>query len=149
MNKDENMAKAIRKAMVEYVGEKYYELCVAGFSADIISKALYNANYRKIPEGSVVISKEEYEILTNISSLKDKVQEALNINPIEELVQVERDARQETAREILQEILYTKSSEEWFENEQLVDFGKKIVDKIENLANKYGIELEDVWEIEL
>ena len=53
------------------------------------------------------------------------------------------DAQKAIVKEILKEILYTKSCEEWFENEQLVDFGRKIVDKIDNIAQKHGIELGD------
>lgn len=93
--------------------------------------------YKLIGNEEVVISKHLYEQLKKHNADRKRLRLRWH-QAKQELEQ----AKQETAREILQEILYTKSCEEWFENEQLVDFGKKIVDKIENLANKYGIELE-------
>lgn len=95
---------------------------------------LYEAGYRKVADDEIIIKKSKIGML-------EKTIDYLEIEKAQLNKQLEK-AKKETAREILQEILYTKSCEEWFENEQLVDFGKKIVDKIENLANKYGIELE-------
>lgn len=129
---------------------------------EVVDK-IYNANYRKVGEDEIVIKKSEYKELKKyrtdwLNSEKMHLQAELEDTEFElgcsnrlfqkvceekkELEKQLEQAKQETAMEILQEILYTKSCEEWFENEQLVDFGKKIVDKIENLANKYGIELE-------
>ena len=105
-------------------------LCADWYRAEM----LYDANYRKIDEDSVVISKEEYEILTDISALKGKVQEALNINPIEELRQVEREARKETAREILKDI-----------DKELYDISRIYVEAVakdsknDNAMDKYGV----------
>ena len=59
------------------------------------------------------------------------------------VLEIEKEnIRKETAKEILNEILFVESVEGWEENEQLVKFGNKIVDKIEELAKKYGVEIE-------
>lgn len=53
-----------------------------------------------------------------------------------------QEVRKHTAKEILQELLLVESVEQWQENEQLVQFGNKIVDKILELAKRFGIEVE-------
>lgn len=59
------------------------------------------------------------------------------------VLEIEKEnIRKETVKEILNEILFVESVEGWEENEQLVKFGNKIVDKIEELAKKYGVEIE-------
>ena len=65
--------------------------------------------------------------------------EIQKIEPEEEVKRIEK----ETAEKILNEILFVESVEGWEENEQLVKFGNKIVDKIEELAKKYGVEVQD------
>ena len=133
MNKDEmKMIEEMATHMVDYCGR--FQMCPydadSNVTCDICkARSLYNANCRIIADDEIVVKKSEQK-----QWLKDC---------IESNKKTEEIARKQTAREILQEILYTKSCEEWFENEQLVDFGEKIVDKIENLAKKYGIELED------
>ena len=65
--------------------------------------------------------------------------EIQKVEPEEEVKRIEK----ETAEKILNEILFVESVEGWEENEQLVKFGNKIVDKIEELAKKYGVEVQD------
>ena len=65
--------------------------------------------------------------------------EIQKIEPEEEVKRIEK----ETAEKILNEILFVESVEGWEENEQLVKFGNKIVDKIEELAKKYGVEVQN------
>lgn len=75
------------------------------------AEELYNAGYRKVPEGGCVLSKEENE------------------NWVKWLEQNVKQARKETAREILQEILLMVSH--WdgrnvhINHDELVEFGKK------------------------
>ena len=64
--------------------------------------------------------------------------EIQKVEPEEEAKRIEK----ETAEKILNEILFVESVEGWEENEQLVKFGNKIVDKIEELANKYGVKVK-------
>ena len=65
--------------------------------------------------------------------------EIQKVEPEEEVKRIEK----ETAEKILNEILFVESVEGWEENEQLVKFGNKIVNKIEELAKKYGVEVQD------
>ena len=65
--------------------------------------------------------------------------EIQKVEPEEEVKRIEK----ETAEKILNEILFVESVEGWEEDEQLVKFGNKIVDKIEELAKKYGVEVQD------
>ena len=65
--------------------------------------------------------------------------EIQKVEPEEEVKRIEK----ETAEKILNEILFVESVEGWEENEQLVKFGNKIVDKIEELAKKYGVEVQN------
>ena len=95
-----------------------------------IAEAIYNAGYRKVPDGAVVL-------------LIGKNNQALDEKTIVYFVKHNEQIRKETAREILNEILFVESVEGWEENEQLVKFSNKIVDKIEELANKYGVEAHD------
>ena len=64
--------------------------------------------------------------------------EIQKVEPEEEVKRIEK----ETAEKILNEILFVESVEGWEENEQLVKFGNKIVDKIEELAKKYGVKVK-------
>lgn len=58
------------------------------------------------------------------------------------LIEFEKQqTRKDTAREILKEILYVESPKNWENNEQLVEFGNNITDKIDQLADKYGVEV--------
>lgn len=127
MNRDETvkaMAKMLCPKGTANCGKcsKNYK-CNVNFSQ---LSQLFDGGCRIIGDDEVVLTKGAYESLSN--KAKENVVKALAI-------------KQETTREILQEILCTKSCEEWFENEQLVDFGRKIVDKIDDIANKYGIEI--------
>lgn len=91
----------------------------------------------KLPEGSVVLSKEEYEILTDISNLKNKVQEALNINPIEELIQVEREARKQAVKEYCDKLKKVIHERDYVSG--YAEIG--LQEEINELAKKFGVEL--------
>ena len=94
------------------------------------AEKLYDLGYRKLPDGATVL-------------LVGKYNQALDGKTIEYFIKHNEQIRKETAREILNEILFVESVEGWEENEQLVKFSNKIVDKIEELANKYGVEAHD------
>lgn len=105
------------------------------------SKYLYEQGYRKLPEDSVVLSREEYEKLQETISdlkydkfdLKNEISEKDNkIALLEETIDCIKFnvgfTRKETAREILQ-TLYNYPHE-WHEM------------KIKELAKGYGVEVE-------
>lgn len=114
-------------------------------TSSAIAEELLEHYQPKLPEGSVVISKKEYELLTDISALKGKAQEALNINPIEELIQVEREARKQVVEDVLAPLDEMKVKEDdrhqWRENHN--DCIEKCKAKI---AKKFGVIRSDVEE---
>lgn len=92
--------------------------------------ALYNANYRKIPKGAVVLTKEEYEQL----AIEYKRWEKLAIEDM--ITQV----RKETVREILKELI--KNCQYTFNS-----VGKPIIalsgDFALNTSKRYDVDIEE------
>lgn len=109
------------------------------------------AYHRKILKGSVVLSKEEYERIAFYKELYDETKRReQKLNEFNGNLIIENQTLKdklelkgkETAKEILKEILLIESVDGWQENKQLVDFGNKIVDKIERLAKQFGVEVK-------
>ena len=98
--------------------------------SNTMAEILIEKGYQKVDKDRITLTKEQYIDLT---LAKQSI-----FNMLEER---DNKARKETAREILKELLFVESVEGWQENEQLVEFGNKIVDKIEELAKQYGIEI--------
>ncbi|MBE5764019.1 MAG: hypothetical protein E7339_00255 [Clostridiales bacterium] len=69
------------------------------------AKTLYNAGYRKIPEGSVVLSKEEYNDLKGLEKHFDDY-----------LIKEIKETRKETTKEILREVSKVCADYQWFKN---------------------------------
>lgn len=119
----------------------HFPLCMAqkgGMNLQLASENDCWYYQPQLPEGAVVLSKEEWAGLQGkawASTFKDA--EILQLK--EELIQV----RKETVEKILKEILFVKGIKGWQENKQLVEFGNKIVDKIEELAKQFGVEVEE------
>lgn len=86
--------------------------------AQKLSKALYNAGYRKIPDGAVVLTIEEVEEFRRDSAqvrfLKKRIQD---------------DARKETAREIL----------DMFDDRNIITWD----DLKKQIAQRYGVEVDE------
>lgn len=88
------------------------------------AEALYNAGYRKIPEGSVVLTREEYE--QDLMDLYDAGYEF---------------GQNETAKEIfykLKETLIINNEE----NTEFFDYDYTL-ETIDKLATRYGVEMEE------
>ena len=160
MEKDqiEKMAKIIKAVKYEPFNDGKPTYTVGNqmqdFVFSLIAEELLKYYQPKLPEDSVVLSREEYE---KLKQYEEKVKngacftqkEWLELcdeeykRETENLSKVRQLERKETAEKILNEILFVESVEGWEENEQLVKFSNKIVDKIEELANKYGVEAHD------
>lgn len=97
-----------------------------------VAEALYNAGYRKLPEDSVVLSKEEYKRIT-----KELVTEQRATEIAKEYFE---KIRNETAEKILNDLV--KNCQYTFN----ID-GKPIVeldsDFVLNAAKSYGIEIKE------
>lgn len=86
------------------------------------AEKLYNAGYRKLPEGAVVLTKEECD---------NKV--ILNEDHFERALNYEREkARKGTAKEILNRI-----------NEYNLDYNWDLKEEFKKLCKDYGVEVED------
>jgi hypothetical protein len=101
-----------------------------------IAKTLYTLSYRKVGDDEIVLKKSEYE---NLRLAQYNAQTTINENFLLALEKIEQ-AKQETATEILQKL---KNKQTFLLADEV--FGRKtpITQKINELADKYGIELED------
>lgn len=120
------------------------------------AKALYNADYRKIPEGSVVISREEYEELKQAKTLLEfreetiKYLEDANIRYAKALeLKVNKKERKETAREILNAMLDIKPDFSLLDGctpsefMRSVDLATNIIfQAVKEQAKRYDVEVE-------
>ena len=87
-----------------------------------VAEALYNAGYRKLPEDSVVLSREEYERIT-----KELVTEQRATEIAKEYFE---KIRKETAEKFLQ-LAYDRCLE------------KSFIKKVEELAEQFGVEIKE------
>lgn len=109
------------------------EPCLAAYAH---AESLYNAGYRKLPEDSVVLSREEYD------SLRLQIQQAHNkgVSVGFDLTKFKENsiaiARKETAEKILLP-LYDACKED--------SYGQVVVDFtiLENLAKQFGVEIQE------
>ena len=110
-----------------------------------VAEALYNAGYRKLPKDSVVLSREEYEMLANkyknleikYSNLCDNYRLCKDAN--ETLKQNVITTRKKTVKEILQEIRgYYPIDKEHCNDSELF-----ILNLCEDIASRYGVEVEE------
>lgn len=115
--------------------EEMYKDCNTLGRFEKLFNELIKAGYRKITENEVVISKEEYETLTDIKALQLQVKDCLNNMSNEDIKQIEAQARKETAEKILKKGKeYYDSKEDkglafnlfamWIEKEFGVDLGE-------------------------
>ena len=68
------------------------------------AKVLIGACYRKVDEGAVVLTKEEFELFTDIKALRLRVEYVLNNMSVEDIANLTAQVRKETAREILKAV---------------------------------------------
>ena len=118
-----------------------------------IAQKLVEHYQPKIPEGSVVLSKEEYEGKEIAVEMSGGHKLRLTVGKFGEMSRVlEESTRKETAKEILQELWYSKlettievSSKHNKEDikiacQAVVDL---IREKIQELAKQFGVEVEE------
>lgn len=145
--------------MAKIVDEMYN---VYTTTADDIADGLYNAGYRKIQDGTVVLTNEEYD---KLGLFEETVQEYKSDNGQLVLVKEQKKLqkystdiadfiRKETAKEIFQKVVNICRKEEDFQdgtvNTQLepLYFGIMngcafIRNEVKELAKQYGVEVEE------
>lgn len=124
----EEMANIIKNTwLVDLEGDT---MCVCEVLDEVdikgIARELVKQDYRKITEDSIVLSREEADRFRG---------QTLNIK------KVKAQASKETATDIINELKYIESVKGWEENGQLVEFGKRISDKLYELAQRYGVDI--------
>lgn len=128
----EEMANYYCEYCKKQTGEKFCEhiddkSCNIFFEAELF----YNAGYRKIPEDSVVLSREEYKRLLD---------NAIRVD-MEYLDHELAKTRKETAKEILSDLLDLHNSVQ--DINQKTDFYCSIEQLIAEIEIKYDIEVEE------
>ena len=107
-----------------------------------VASVLYGNNYRKLPEDSVVLSREEYEMLKSLYDTQKAFKEGYE------------KARKETAKVIFQKVINICRKEEDFQdgtvNTQLEPLYFGIMNgcafirgEVKELAEQYGVEVEE------
>lgn len=107
MNEKE-MIEEMAKDLKNCLPSSWYWLKNVDSDTYLVAKHLHEQGYRKIPEGSVVLSKEEYEELQkgvkthNYTAMFNAGQEARITELEERLYNIAYKTRKETAKEILE-----------------------------------------------
>lgn len=140
MNKIEKMAKVMCGRTIKC------KECVFGNYVNCMYKeeaiGLYNADYRKVGDDEIVVKKSELEALKKAKNIIQlDISEEFLKECEHEMQELRQKERQETAREILQEVYdtFAKKVENGLPNRLYDDFTSQVV-KI--IANRHGIELE-------
>ena len=82
-----------------------------------IARIYYNAGYRKLPKDSVVLSREEYDLLINIKKFFETADSEISAgNLLVYLKEFKEEERKETAENILREVGKTCGDYQWFKN---------------------------------
>lgn len=131
-------------------------------TADDIAEGLYNAGYRKIQDGTVVLSREEYDKLglfeETVKEYKSDNGQLVLVKEQKKLQKYSTDIadfiRKETAKEIFQKVVNICRKEEDFQdgtvNTQLEPLYFGIMNgcafirgEVKELAEQYGVEVEE------
>lgn len=116
-------ASGLRKFCEEYDGSPCKNMIR-------IARGLFEKGYRKLPEDSVVLSREEQERILTATEKR-----------IKELKKQILQARKETAEKILTELLDFVNG--WFEGVENNDFGIEFNRISKDLAEKYGVKIKE------
>ena len=126
------------KEMLEEMAEIALKNTMSYTCAKQIAMNFYEQCYRKIPEGSVVLTSEQYSnyliLQTNEEWLKNKATElqADNERLYKNLGKFKESVRKETAKEILQEVKSLLFPEE-----------ASLLAWLVAIADKYGVKVEE------
>ena len=131
-----------KEKQIEEMAKDYY-----GYSIDLeddckfVAEEMYNKGYRKLPEDSVVLSREEYENKKIIVEMSGGHKLKLTIGKFGEMSKVlEEYTRKETAEKILNETMRIPVIDGKFVK---VD---DLIDKLEEIATREGVEIKEYEE---
>lgn len=105
---------------------------------------LANKGWVKLPEDSVVLSREVFELLTDIKNLQQQVQDSLS-NTSEDFERIAKQARKETAEKILNEmvnIIKTQSVNDYNFDDKVIE-EPILLEKLKEIATREGVEIKE------
>ena len=118
------------------------------YCTEAIANTLYKAGYRKIPEGSVVLSTEDYSdyltLQSNYTNAKERCEklQADNERLYKNLGKFKESVRKETAKEILRDIKYEIEDRNGAMLEEDLSVDATILQEVLNeIAKQYGVEI--------
>ena len=104
-----------------------------------LAEQLHNVNYRQIPKGAVVLTREEYAELTDLSESYDALE-----NQYLNLMKKAGDIRKETASEISSDISKAiKIKEDIYGREYQIIYEDEILKLKKKLKEKYDAEVKE------
>lgn len=103
-----------------------------------IAESLYEAGYRKIPDGAVVLTKEDLKKYAKDCLIGEIAGLDILKGAFAKAERVAEKVRKETAKEILQKI---EGRANWFLESQIQE--DHFVEQIKELVEEYGVEIEN------
>lgn len=162
----EEMAKVVGNTwLVNLVGD-IKDVCEVLDEVDIksIARELYGNNYRKLPEDSVVLSREEYEMLKSlydtqkgaimtssigdlplaVEGLRKAVDEITRLNRVETELQELNAKYYNEAKDLRRELKQTrKDTAKAILNVLYFNLQNGVMGRIQEIAKNYGVEVEE------
>ena len=142
-------------------GMKEDSICT---TAQETAEALYNAGYRKIQDGTVVLSREEYEMLKSlydtqkgaimtssigdlpltVEGLRKAVDEITRLNRVETELQELNAKYYNEAKDLRRELKQTrKDTAKAILNVLYFNLQNSVMGRIQEIAKNYGVEVEE------
>ena len=142
-------------------GMKEDSICT---TAQETAEALYNAGYRKIQDGTVVLSREEYEMLKSlydtqkgaimtssigdlpltVEGLRKAVDEITRLNRVETELQELNAKYYNEAKDLRRELKQTrKETAKAILNVLYFNLQNSVMGRIQEIAKNYGVEVEE------
>lgn len=161
MNEKDKMIEEMAKDLKECLPNDWYWQKSVDSDTYLVAKHFYNAGYRKIPKGSVVLSKEEYFEYVELrnSEVGELVKENRKLGKhcldwmklYHKQLTKTNEARKEMAEEILTKMLAkAKRLKEQFNSttygknkEHLIATIEIEIAGIKNLAKQFGVEVKE------
>ena len=133
-------------------------------TADDIAYGLYNVGYRKIQDGTVVLSREEYEMLKSlydtqkgaimtssigdlpltVEGLRKAVDEITRLNRVETELQELNAKYYNEAKDLRRELKQTrKDTAKAILNVLYFNLQNSVMGRIQEIAKNYGVEVEE------
>ena len=166
MNREEQIAEMAEELDITYTGAEEILIYLHKKGWIKPNKDIYNAGYRKIQDGTVVLSREEYEMLKSlydtqkgaimtssigdlpltVEGLRKAVDEITRLNRVETELQELNAKYYNEAKDLRRELKQTRKEtakeilQEWADDNSSMGLDNT---SVKNIAKKYGVEVEE------